>query len=231
MTDRNGRFSWLLDLASVVMIGLAIIIGIRNLWNRPQSDGRSSVVTQDVKEWRGYANASFRLGASTAKYTIVEFSDFACVYCQRMAPVVRQVREEIGEDVTFVYRHAMFRPNARPLALATECAARQGVAEALHDELFSNRGSLPSDGWPMAALRAGAGDTVTFKLCLESADAASAVLNDSIATSNLGVRGTPTFLLNNVLVEGSLSAEDMKELLGVKPTMISRIRKLFVLQK
>ena len=83
----------------------------------------------------------------------------------------------------------------------------------------------------MAALRAGAGDTVTFKLCLESADAASAVLNDSIATSNLGVRGTPTFLLNNVLVEGSLSAEDMKELLGVKPTMISRIRKLFVLQK
>jgi protein-disulfide isomerase len=231
MADGNSRFSRLLDLATVVMIALAIIIGLRNSWNRPQRDGRSSIVNQDVKEWRGYTNASFRVGANTAKYTIVEFSDFACVYCQRMAPIVRRVREEIGEDVTFVYRHAMFRPNSRPLALATECAARQGVAEALHDELFSSRGSLPSDGWPMAALRAGARDTIKFKLCLASADAASAVLDDSIATANLGVRGTPTFLLNNILVEGSLSAEDMKELLGVKPNMMAKIRRLLVLQK
>jgi protein-disulfide isomerase len=228
MTGTHKRSSRLLDAATLAMVAMALLVGLRNLLGRPDQHGRSAVLSNHVTGWEGYSKVSFRVGAKAPRYTVVEFSDFSCVYCQRMVPVIRQLRQELGADVAFVYRHAMLRPSARPSALATECAARQGVAEALHDELFLAGGVPPSDGWLKAAARAGAKDTVEFRVCLLSHSADSAVISDSAAAANLGVRGTPTFLLNGALVEGSLTVEEMKTYLGAELPFPYRLRQLLL---
>jgi hypothetical protein len=52
---------------------------------------------------------------------------------------------------------------------------------------------------------------VEFRICLLSHSADYAVTSDSAAAANLGIGGTPIFLLNGALVEESLTAEELKK--------------------
>ena len=45
------------------------------------------------------------LGPATAAVTLVEYGDYECPYCGRMHPVVKELRERLGDRLRFVFRH------------------------------------------------------------------------------------------------------------------------------
>jgi protein-disulfide isomerase len=51
-----------------------------------------------------------------------------------------------------------------------------------------------------------------FEACLREDAAADLILLDTLAATTLGVSGTPTFLLNDLLVPGFLGSERMDSL-------------------
>ena len=64
-------------------------------------------------------------GNSGSKIVLVEYSDFQCPACGAYHPVVKQLVDEFGNDVAFVYRHFPLRqihPNA-------DLSARGGGSE------------------------------------------------------------------------------------------------------
>ena len=170
-------------------------------------------LSRNVPRWQEYANSDFYLGRRPALVTIVEFSDFQCRYCKKSAAVIRSLREEFKDTVALVYRHAQLTPSAKGAAIATICAGTQGAAERMHDALFASSHAIGDRSWTSFALSAGIKDTIAFSRCLVSDASDSIARTDSVAAALLGVRGTPTFLVNGRLVEGSVGIEVFREII------------------
>ena len=68
-------------------------------------------------------------GSPSAPVTIVEFSDYQCPFCARVAPVLARVRATYGDRVRIVWKDFPLEdihPRALELAKAARCAGDQG---------------------------------------------------------------------------------------------------------
>lgn len=157
-------------------------------------------------------NTDHVLGSSKAKVTIVEFSDFQCPFCQRFHPTLKQALAEYKDTVRLVYRHFpldSIHPQARPAAMAAECAAEQGKFWEYHDKLFANQDKLNASYYPQLAgeLRL---NTTKFNECLSKNKYQSKIDADYQSGIDAGVQGTPHSLVNGVPVSGAVPYEQLK---------------------
>lgn len=82
-------------------------------------------------------------GPTTARVTMVEFSDFECPFCVRAFPTVQQVLSTYPNDVRLVYKQfplSNIHPKAQKAAEASLCANDQGKFWDYHDKLFTSAG-------------------------------------------------------------------------------------------
>ena len=145
------------------------------------------------------------LGAATAPVTLIEFSDFECPFCQRVAPTLKKVRETYGDKVRLVWKDyplTQIHPNAFKAGEAGHCAAEQGKFWELHDRLFANQQALMVDALKGHASTLGL-DTAKFNACLDSAKYAERVRDGIAQGTRLGVNSTPTIYINGRLVSGA----------------------------
>ncbi len=80
-------------------------------------------------------------GSKTPKITIIEYSDYECPFCKRFHDTMKEVVDEYGDDVAWIYRHwpieSLHPVKARREALAAECAADQQGSDGFWQ--FSDR--------------------------------------------------------------------------------------------
>jgi protein-disulfide isomerase len=143
-------------------------------------------------------------GDPQAPITLVEFGDFQCPYCGRFATGAgRQIDEAYVQNgiVRFGYQHLAFLgPESQWAAEASECAAEQGAFWSYHDKLFEsqsgeNRGAFSKENLKKFAADLGL-DPQAFNECLDSGKYTSIVEAETRSVQALGVRSTPTFLIN-----------------------------------
>ena len=164
-----------------------------------------------VNDWRSYARDGHVVGASDAPVSIVVFSDYQCPYCARLAKELQELRSAPGHDLRIVYRHFPLatHPFALEAARASECAAAQQRFEALHYVLFAAQDSLGKLPWVELARRAQVPDLNAFTQCAEASGAVDAIARDTLDGRRLKVRATPTFLVNENLIEGLPPADTL----------------------
>ena len=110
--------------------------------------------------------------------------------------------------VRFGYLHfAFLGPESQWAAEASECAAEQDAFWEYHDQLFDsqsgeNQGAFSKDNLKQFAADLGL-DTQDFDACLDSGKYASTVEGETQTVQSLGVRSTPTFLVNGRPVVGA----------------------------
>jgi len=161
-------------------------------------------------------------GSPLATIVIVEFSDFGCPYCAEFA---RQTFPAIDSEfvgpgkvyfkyVPFVI--GMF-PNALEAARASECAGEQSRFWEMYEQLFSSQGEWKRERSPdalFARYAAVAGlDKPAFSTCYARAKTHPATARATDAAEKLGVRVTPSFIVNGRPVEGALPLADFRRLL------------------
>lgn len=184
-----------LGLVSVLAVCLTGVVVARALRSgKPVS----APATAEVRDWRRFAEAGNRLGPSDASVTIVEFSDFQCPYCRVAFAALRDLRMKYPGQVAVIYRHYPLaqHPFARDAALAAECAASQGRFESFHDLAFAAQDSLGHRQWSSFARAAGVPNTAIFAECMRQRAFDGIIDRDVRAGDSLGVRGTPTILVN-----------------------------------
>jgi protein-disulfide isomerase len=144
-------------------------------------------------------------GLDTAQLELVMYGDFQCPYCAAAYPIVRRVREQLGERLLFSFRHFPLRrvhPLAQAAAEAAEAAAAQGAFWPMHDRMYEARGRLE-----VPDLRSYAGelglDAERLAEELESGVHAERVERDLRSGEASGVAGTPGFFTNGRLHEGA----------------------------
>lgn len=114
------------------------------------------------------------------------------------------------------YQHfAFLGPESKWAAEASECAADQDAFWEYHDLLFDNqagenRGAFSKDNLKRLASELDL-DTTTFNDCLDSGKYTSIVDAETSTAQSLGVRSTPSFLINGTPVVGAQGYEVFKQ--------------------
>lgn len=151
-------------------------------------------------------DASRIRGSKSAKYTLVEYSDFQCPYCGRGYQTVEALRKKYGGDMRFVFKDLPLpmHPQAMPAAKWFEAAALQSPekAWAFHDKMFQNQQQLGEDFFKQTAKELGL-DVKKLEEDAKSKAIAEKIQADMDEGHGFGFTGTPGFLLNGVPVRGA----------------------------
>jgi protein-disulfide isomerase len=153
-------------------------------------------------------------GLAGAPLELVEYGDYQCPHCGRAYPIIKQIQEEMGKELKFVFRNfplSEAHPQAFPAAVAAEAAARQGAFWAMHDIIFENQQLLESDEMPFAGFARKLGlDMQKFENDLEDPKLAEKVDEDFTSGVRSGVNGTPAFFINGNRYDGSWEESSLR---------------------
>ena len=157
--------------------------------------------------WPTLSDAPSRLGVADGQSnaTIVEFIDYECPSCRRVAADVSTVVS--SGKVDLVVRHlplSAIHPSARQAALAAVCAENHGLFAEAHTSLLDNGDWAETTDWLGWARSVGIEDTESFESCLLDESTSNRVDEDIRLAGQVGVTGTPTFVTQKGVFPGEL---------------------------
>lgn len=219
----NGAFYGVLAviaLGGILAIGWAVV-------GRGGGEAATEPIALEVADARAlYEQATpIRLGADDAPVKIVEFADFQCPGCAdfslRVRPrVMPYIESGLAQLIFYDFPLGGNHVHSFLASRAARCAAEQpapGAAEGenaywvYHDKLFQEQSNWAverdvTDRYVGYAEELGlnAGE---FGRCLRSDRYADVVTANRMVGEQLGVRSTPTVLVNNRRVGGSYISE------------------------
>ena len=132
------------------------------------------------------------------KLTIVEFTEFQCPYCSRIAPVMQDLNKKYPDKIKFVYKHfpLSFHSNAQSAAAASIAAQKQGKFWEYRYALASHSRELGDSVYVAVAKEVGLNiDQFKKDMVLDSAMKAR-IDKDFQLGVKVGVQGTPNFYIN-----------------------------------
>lgn len=189
-------------VVSVTLVVIAVIVAIVTL--KPFSPASEAAATTSA-----VAENSHRLQvAEDGKVTMVEFLDFECEVCGAVYPEIEKIRAEYADRVTFVVRYFPIpgHKNSGNAAIAVEAASQQGKFEEMYSMMFETQASWGEGQESQAAYFRTFAEAL--KLDMDAYDAAVAdpataerVQFDFDSGRALGVQGTPTFFVNDEMIE------------------------------
>jgi len=155
-------------------------------------------------------------GDPNAPIRVAEFSDFACPHCREFhAQSFPSVREEWVETGTVLWKYIPFVlgvfPNSLEAARAGECAIEQDAFPPMRDRIFEEQPDWlevedPRDLFIGYAEDEGL-DVDQFTSCLEEGRRDEQLQRNIEVGQQIGIRGTPTFMVDGVPIQGNRSPE------------------------
>ena len=151
------------------------------------------------------------LGPSSAKVTVVEFSDFQCPYCAGVVEQVRQLLRAYPTQIKLIFKQFPLEthPQADLAAAAAVAAHKQGKFWQLHDAMFAHQEDLSRKAIFVLAQSAGL-DMKRFEDDIDSTETRETVVRDVQDGNQANVEGTPTFFINGQKYNGALALDAIK---------------------
>jgi protein-disulfide isomerase len=169
----------------------------------------------------GSQPTSHSAGAGKKHVTLLEYGDYECPVCQQYAPIVQQVQQKYGDDITLQFRNlplTQIHPNAFAGARAAEAADLQGKFWQMHDALYQNQNTWaqaknPVDIFSQIAQQIGLNVT-QFKKDFGSSTVNDRINADLAAFAKTGQsQATPTFFLDGKYVKPGPNIDEFAKLI------------------
>ena len=158
-------------------------------------------------------------GAGTATL----YTDYQCPYCAKAEPKFEEAAKKLDGVLNVTVRHMPLNmhANAVPAALAVEAAAAQGKHLEMANKLFNTQNdwknikerdklrTLFNDYAKELGL-----NTEEFDKVLLASDTVKPIQRDYDHAVKIGVKGTPTFAVNDKVVEGLDSSSSVDDLVS-----------------
>ena len=158
-------------------------------------------------------------GAGTATL----YTDYQCPYCAKAEPKFEEAAKKLDGIMNVTVRHMPLNmhANAVPAALAVEAAAAQGKHVELANKLFNTQNdwknikerdklrTLFNDYAKELGL-----NVEEFDKVLLASDTVKPIQRDYEHAVKIGVKGTPTFAVNDKVVEGLDSSSSVDDLVS-----------------
>jgi len=153
-------------------------------------------------------------GDKNAKVTFIQAGCFECHYTEQAAPVVKQIIEEYGDRIRFVYMDFPIKTHeyACRFAEAAHCAHEQDKFWDYYYVLFENQEKTSDENLIQHAFNLNL-DVEQFTTCLESEKYKARIERDYQNGISVGIYGTPTFFINEHVIVGPKDFNEFKVLI------------------
>jgi protein-disulfide isomerase len=159
---------------------------------------RSGIETPFAGAWAGNPQGDV---------TLVAYMDYACGYCRASLPAIEKLLAD-DPKVRIVYRELpILSPGSRTAAEWALAAAEQGKFRPFHAALYAQSG-LGEDAIARAAATAGL-DIARARTTAGSQAVAQEIARNMQQAGQLGVTGTPTWVVGNQMLSGAIGYEGL----------------------
>ena len=147
-----------------------------------------------IDELHNTDNSPF-VGPKDAKITIVEFFDFNCGYCKRLAPTMMKIIKA-NPDVRVIMKPVAFlAPSSQSAAKALLAANAQGKFINLYEGLLTHNGQITEDVID-EKIKASGLDVAKTRELMKSSDIEKKFGEITELSRNVEVSGVPTMIIN-----------------------------------
>ncbi len=161
------------------------------------------------------------VGNPKGDVTVVEFFDYTCGYCKVMVPTFQKLLST-DKNVRVILKEFPVRgPVAEKASKAALAARAQNKYLALHDALYAINGQLTEDLIFNTAQSVGI-DVARLKKDMESPAIAAIIQKNRELGAALNLRGTPAMVVNESLVPGMVSYEELTEIIKEERAALKR---------
>lgn len=184
----------------VLAIVIAIFVYVQNskaeLGESPNGEGKGDTVPMVLED------SHVMNDAGEGAPVLVEFLDFECEACGAVYPVIEEVRAQYDGQLTYVMRYFITNhANSLNAALAAEAASQQGKFEDMFHTLFERQAEWGEKQDSQADVFRGYAEELGLDMEAYDKSVADPATQERIeldhnAGLKLGVRGTPTFILD-----------------------------------
>lgn len=201
-----------------IAVVIVVIVGLFGLFAVTKKDSTGSSGNNNAQP------TSHTVGAGTEGVTLIEYGDLQCPACKSYFPILKQIKEEFGDKITFQFRHFplnQIHPHAYQASRAAEAAGKQGKFFEMHDLLYENQDSWTGLSDVTAVFEGYAQqiglDLEQYKNDVLSAEVGAAIDADIREGQSIGANSTPTFVINGQKIEENpRSVDEFKELINSK---------------
>jgi len=175
-------------------------------------------------DWKGSPALGDPLGA---KVIVIEFSDFQCPVCKRAAeelhPLLGTLVQDSSALIVFKQNPLEMHKNAKPAALASAAAHRQGKFWAFHDKLFELNHLLGDDSTYTGVAKGLGLDLSRFDADRKGKDLEERVMAEAKVATDLDARGTPAYFVNGKKQVGWGSALGLKGMIDAEKREVDKL--------
>lgn len=152
-------------------------------------------------------------GNPKGEITLVEFYDYRCGYCKRAASAVRDL-QKVDPRVRVVYKDFPILGEPSELAAKAALASQaQGKHQAFHEALLASHADMTKKEILKIAVRVGL-NAKRLEADMANPKWQAVIDKNRALARELGISGTPGFIVGNELVPGALDLNGLKELIA-----------------
>lgn len=160
-----------------------------------------------------------RYGDPKAQFTLIEYSDFECTFCNQFFAVPKALVDGSRGNISVIFKHVPIHGEAsRREAYAAECAAAQGGNDAFFRMAGAIFSSTPGNGTgtekPLSVIAESIGlDGAELSRCMDNDDFYAKIKSDFQEAIDLGIKQTPTTIVRHnpsgqqVVLDGAVTPE------------------------
>ena len=149
-------------------------------------------------------------GNAKGDVTIVEFMDYRCGYCKSVKPVLDEVMRADGKIRLVLKEFPILGPASRTASMAAVAANKQGKYLAFHNALMAYPNNLTDEVIFALARQVGL-DVAKLKDDMKSPEVLALIEKTNKLAQDLGINGTPGFIIGDQIIPGAVTAAEMKE--------------------
>ena len=152
-------------------------------------------------------------GNLRGEITLVEFYDYRCGYCKKAAQAVTDLQKD-DPRVRVVYKDFPILGEPSELAAKAALASQaQGKHQAFHEALFASHADMTKEEILKIAVGVGL-DAKRLEADMANPQWQAVIDKNRALAQELGISGTPGFIVGNELVPGMLDLSGLKELIA-----------------
>lgn len=152
-------------------------------------------------------------GNPKGEITLVEFYDYRCGFCKKAASAVTEL-QQIDPRVRVVYKDFPILGEPSELAAKAALASQaQGKHQAFHEALLASHADMTKEVILKIAVSVGL-DAKRLEADMADPKWRAVIDKNRALARELGISGTPGFIVGNELVPGALDLNGLKELIA-----------------
>ena len=152
------------------------------------------------------------VGNKDGDITLVEFFDYNCGYCRKALDAIKTVLKEDDNLKVIFFDMPILGASSLEISKWSLAAQKQGKYFEYHQELLNYNGQKSENVLEKLATKVGL-DVEQLKKDKDSKEVVTILTNNIEKAQDMGIRGTPGFIIDGKVYPGYMPAERIKDIL------------------